>query len=165
MTAVKSYRPFIALGALLMLVGVGAGIFLVASSGDVVVRGVPTEVQVLGGTSVPPGAKAATSTTSRAPKDAGGLTVVKASQLPREAQQTLVLVDRGGPYPYARDGIVYQNRERILPTRTSGYYHEYTVVTPGESDRGARRIVAGNGGERYYTADHYQSFVRVEVAP
>jgi hypothetical protein len=29
----------------------------------------------------------------------------------------------------------------------------------GESDRGARRIVAGEAGEKYYTPDHYESFL------
>jgi len=58
-------------------------------------------------------------------------------------------------------GTVFYNRERLLPAKPSGYYREYTVITPGESDRGAQRIVAGAGGELYYTADHYASFVRV----
>ena len=38
---------------------------------------------------------------------------------------------------------------------------EYTVRTPGESDRGARRIVAGRDGTMYYTSDHYDSFRRI----
>ncbi len=81
--------------------------------------------------------------------------------LPRQAQDTIRLIDRDGPFPYRQDGAVFQNRERLLPSRPSGYYREYTVVTPGESDRGARRIIAGAGGELYYTADHYDSFKRV----
>ncbi|GHG41930.1 ribonuclease [Sinomonas cellulolyticus] len=87
-----------------------------------------------------------------------GLAEVGASQLPPEARETLGLIQRGGPYPYSRDGIVYSNFEKILPSRASGYYHEYTVVTPGSQDRGARRIVAGDQGEKYYTDDHYASF-------
>jgi ribonuclease T1 len=86
------------------------------------------------------------------------LAEVKASQLPREAQDTLARIARGGPYPYSRDGVVYSNFEKILPARPSGYYHEYTVTTPGSSDRGARRIVAGQQGDSYYTDDHYASF-------
>lgn len=86
------------------------------------------------------------------------LAEVKASQLPREARDTLALIARGGPYPYSRDGVVYSNFEKILPARPSGYYHEYTVPTPGSSDRGARRIVAGQQGDSYYTDDHYASF-------
>lgn len=78
--------------------------------------------------------------------------------LPVEALQTLDLVDRGGPFPYDRDGTTFQNREGLLPPRPSGYWKEYTVPTPGSSDRGARRLVVGAGGEVYYTADHYQSF-------
>lgn len=90
-----------------------------------------------------------------------GMRAVYADELPREAQRTLVLIARGGPFPYSKDGSVFQNRERLLPNRPRGYYSEYTVPTPGEDDRGARRLVVGRGGEVYYTADHYDSFVRV----
>jgi len=83
---------------------------------------------------------------------------VKASELPAEARQVLVLIARGGPYPYGRDNITFGNFERVLPQKPSGYYREFTVPTPGESDRGARRIIAGDAGEKYYTADHYSSF-------
>ena len=87
-----------------------------------------------------------------------GLPEVKASELPAEARQTLALIARGGPYPYSRDDVSFGNFERILPRKSAGYYKEYTVRTPGESDRGARRIVAGQSGEKYYTPDHYNSF-------
>jgi ribonuclease T1 len=86
------------------------------------------------------------------------LPTIKESQLPREGRATLALIRRGGPFPYERDGVTFGNFERILPRKSGGYYREYTVPTPGESDRGARRIVAGQAGEKYYTADHYESF-------
>jgi len=89
------------------------------------------------------------------------IAVVAASELPPEARQTLKLVREGGPFPYARDGAVFGNFERLLPRREKGYYREYTVATPGLKHRGARRIVAGDGGERYYTDDHYRSFRRI----
>ncbi|KOX09818.1 MULTISPECIES: ribonuclease domain-containing protein [unclassified Streptomyces] len=80
-------------------------------------------------------------------------------ELPSQAHDTLRLIDRGGPYPYAQDGIVFQNREGVLPRQPSGYYHEYTVKTPGSTTRGARRIVTGGGYEEdYYTPDHYATF-------
>ncbi|MFJ5309138.1 ribonuclease domain-containing protein [Streptomyces sp. NPDC088350] len=88
----------------------------------------------------------------------GGTGTVKASQLPAEARRTLALIDRGGPFPYAKDGVVFGNYEKLLPQQKRGYYHEYTVRTPGSRDRGARRIVTGQGGEIYYTDDHYKSF-------
>lgn len=81
--------------------------------------------------------------------------------MPHEVQQTLGLIKRGGPFPYARDGIVFQNREHRLPPRPRGYYHEYTVPTPGLSSRGARRIISGQPGEYYYTPDHYRTFWRI----
>lgn len=86
---------------------------------------------------------------------------VKAAALPREARETIALIRKGGPFPYAKDGTAFGNRERILPQRERGYYREYTVRTPGARDRGARRIVAGRVGELYYTEDHYRSFRRV----
>ena len=79
----------------------------------------------------------------------------RAAELPREARDTLALIRKGGPYPYAKDDAVFGNREAKLPQQKRGYYREYTVKTPGERTRGARRIVAGKGGEMYYTADHY----------
>jgi ribonuclease T1 len=83
------------------------------------------------------------------------------AQLPPEARQTLSLIRNGGPFPYAKDGSVFGNREGLLPRQNRGYYREYTVVTPGSRDRGARRIVAGRAGEYWYTADHYRSFRRI----
>lgn len=94
---------------------------------------------------------------------------VRLSELPREARETLALIKRGGPFPYRKDGSTFSNRERRLPRQPEGYYTAYTVRTPGERDRGARRIVAGRGstgdprtsGEYYYTDDHYDSFRRI----
>ena len=84
--------------------------------------------------------------------------------MPAEARHTVALIQVGGPFPYSRDGIVFNNAEHHLPRHASGYYHEYTVPTPGESDRGARRIIVGLDGEYYYTADHYESFQRVDLS-
>ena len=90
-----------------------------------------------------------------------GLPVVEYAELPEEAHDTVTLIRAGGPFPYEQDGDVFANRELLLPTHAYGYYREYTVPTPGSDDRGARRLVAGNGGELYYTDDHYDSFARV----
>ena len=86
---------------------------------------------------------------------------VRVAELPQEARHTLALIEKGGPFPYERDGIVFGNREGLLPKRARGYYHEYTVKTPGSRDRGARRIVAGGPGEFYYSDDHYRTFRRI----
>jgi len=86
---------------------------------------------------------------------------IHVTQLPPEGRATLALIKRGGPFPYAQDGTVFQNREGRLPAQPRGYYREYTVPTPGARDRGARRIVAGRGGDYWYTADHYRSFKRI----
>ncbi len=94
---------------------------------------------------------------------AGGTIAV--AQLPPQAVSTLNLIAAGGPYPYEKDGVVFGNRERLLPPHRRGYYHEYTVPTPGARDRGARRIVCGGPLRRtancYYSDDHYASFNRI----
>lgn len=92
-----------------------------------------------------------------------GLPVKALSSLPSQAAQTWALIERGGPFPYRRDGVTFENRERLLPAETRGYYREYTVPTPGRSDRGARRMVTGSEREVYYSGDHYRSFVAVDV--
>ena len=93
---------------------------------------------------------------------ADGLATVRSSDLSVQPRQVLRLIDAGGPFPYPQDGTVFGNAERLLPAHPRGWYHEYTVPTPGSPDRGARRIVAGQDGVRYYTADHYESFARIE---
>jgi ribonuclease T1 len=92
--------------------------------------------------------------------------VVTLGDLPVQAQQTHELIHAGGPFPYAKDGSVFGNRERRLPLQVRGYYREYTVVTPGARNRGARRIVCGGHQPKtpdvcYYTQDHYASFSRI----
>ena len=86
---------------------------------------------------------------------------IAASELPKEARETLKLIHKGGPYPYAKDGVAFANREAHLPKQKRGYYREYTVKTPGERTRGARRIIKGMGGEYFYSDDHYNTFKRI----
>ncbi len=104
-------------------------------------------------TAGPSGSPAAAS-----PSWAAGMPTVPVSALPAEARRTLRLIDAGGPFPYARDGVVFGDYEGLLPRRPRGYYREYTVPTPGVRGRGARRIITGAGHETYYTDDHYRSF-------
>lgn len=87
-----------------------------------------------------------------------GTPVLTLAQLPPQAVATLRLIAAGGPYPYTADNTVYGNYNGALPRERYGYYHEFTVVTPGSTTRGARRVVTGAGGEDYYTSDHYSSF-------
>ena len=90
---------------------------------------------------------------------------IVAADLPKEARETLANVKRGPPFPYERDGVVFGNREKLLPLKNRGYYREYTVRTPGVKSRGARRIVCGGKANApdacWYTSDHYQSFSRI----
>lgn len=106
---------------------------------------------------------------AREAKGTGVVGEVALADLPHEARDTLALIRKGGPFPYRKDGTTFGNRECHLPRQPRGYYTEYTVRTPWERDRGARRIVAGRGthgdpassGEYYYTDDHYNSFRRI----
>ena len=91
---------------------------------------------------------------------------VALSSLPSEAQKTDQLVHSGGPFPFSRDGVVFGNYEKRLPREPRGYYHEYTVPTPGARNRGARRIICGGKAPTepdacFYTEDHYNSFHRI----
>lgn len=106
---------------------------------------------------------------------------IRVAELPQEARETLQLIRHGGPYPHERDGVTFGNYEKLLPAAQRGHYREYTVTTPGVRHRGARRIVVGcerqrssssspdllrlahcrDGGEFYYTADHYRTFRRI----
>ncbi|MDI3406602.1 ribonuclease domain-containing protein [Streptomyces cavernicola] len=95
------------------------------------------------------------------PDWARGMATVRADALPAQARETLRLIDDGGPFPYEKDGSAFGNFEGELPKQPRGHYREYTVRTPGESDRGARRLVTGRDGEIYYTDDHYQTFKAV----
>ena len=90
-----------------------------------------------------------------------GLPFVELADLPPEAAQIVDLIDQGGPFEEDEDGGTFRNDEEILPEEPRGYYREYTVPTPGSDDRGARRIVAGEAGELYWTDDHYRSFSRI----
>ena len=100
---------------------------------------------------------------ARGPVD--GPAPVRVAELPRQGQETLERIRQGGPFRYDKDGMVFGNRERLLPTEKRGYYREYTVTTPGSRDRGARRIVCGGPARTphacYYTADHYASFRKI----
>jgi ribonuclease T1 len=93
-------------------------------------------------------------------ENSSGLAVIAAADLPKEGRETLALIHKGGPYPYSRDGVVFSNREGILPKKPRGTYREYTVKTPGSRDRGARRIVCAGKQQSpcYYSGDHYATF-------
>jgi len=113
--------------------------------------------------STPTAASRASTSTPPRPSSGDGLAWVRLADLPLQARQTVALIDAGGPFPYAKDGATFNNFEGVLPSRPRGYYREYTVTTPGERDRGARRVVTGDRDrELFYTADHYATFARVQ---
>lgn len=106
--------------------------------------------------------RAGTAASSGASDPASGLSWINESALPAQAAHTLAEIRQGGPYDYPRnDNVVYHNNNGVLPHHRDGYYHEYTVRTPGSRTRGPRRIVTGSDGEMYWTADHYNHFARI----
>jgi ribonuclease T1 len=102
---------------------------------------------------------------SDTPAASGAQATVTKAQLPGEAAETLRLIKAGGPFPFGEDGVLFRNSAGLLPQHPRGYYHAYTVRTPGSADRGQRRIVCGGPrrqtGDCYYTDDYYASFKRI----
>ncbi|MEC4812272.1 MAG: ribonuclease domain-containing protein [Scytonema sp. PMC 1069.18] len=94
-----------------------------------------------------------------------GIPQITINKLPPEVQITINLISQGGPFPHPKDGSVFKNLELLLPPQPIGYYREYTVKTPGAIDRGSRRLIIGQNGEMYYTANHYNSFQEVIYKP
>ena len=140
------------------------GLILILLAGWIVITGGSTGSSSEG-TASSSGSSATHSATSQphgsqATPDSG-LPTIEESGLPPQGRETLELIRSGGPFPHDRDGITFGNREGILPARERGYYREYTVPTPGLDHRGARRIVGGGEGDRYYTDDHYSSFRQI----
>lgn len=160
-------RPIVAAlhrtGLLLLFAAVALVVAACGAATRPATQAPPTVAPTPRPTTVAP-ARPASTPTARAPAarptlaPPAGMRTVSASQLPREARETLDLIERGGPFPYRQDGQTFQNREGLLPNKAEGYYREYTVETPDSADRGARRIVTGRDGEVYYTSDHYDSF-------
>jgi ribonuclease T1 len=101
----------------------------------------------------------------QAREQAGATATVALNQLPAQGIATYQAIHQGGPFPFEKDGVIFGNRERLLPAAKRGYYHEYTVKTPRSRDRGARRIVCGGPTTApdacYYSADHYASFRKI----
>lgn len=136
----RARRPLLALVALVVALIVG---YAVQGSGS-------------GGNS-----HSSASASASAPATAGEVAL---STLPTQVAATVRLIRSDGPFPYPRnDGVVFHNNEHVLPRQADGYYHEYTVPTPGSDDRGARRLITGRAGEFFYTDDHYETFRRVAV--
>ena len=107
-----------------------------------------------------------TSVQAKTEAPAAVLQTMTVAGLPSQGRDMMALIEKGGPFKYEKDGTVFGNREKILPARQRGHYREYTVRTPGESSRGARRIVCGGQQPRapdacFYTDDHYGSFRQI----
>ena len=140
-----------------------SALLVVLAVAVIVLAWVVVRVGTTGSDAEQPGARTGTVSTATETTDpASGLAWVDESALPSQARDTLRLIRAGGPYPYPRnDDKAFRNSEGLLPRHPNGYYREYTVTTPGSSDRGARRIIAGAPDEKFWTDDHYDSFRRI----
>lgn len=170
----RSRRVRLAATAAVLVIGVLVAV--IAGTGGSDGDGPATSATSSGSTTLVEGAVAGTVPGSGAAPGAdtaaagrSGLELVALSSLPDEAGATWALILADGPFPYDRDGVTFQNREGLLPDEPRGHYREYTVPTPGEDDRGARRLVVGGepdeagAGAVFYTGDHYASFVEVDT--
>jgi ribonuclease T1 len=148
----RQRSSLLAFGAVLLVV---LAFLFLTGGGDDPTPGRAVDPGVTSTSAVPDG-------TSPSVDPESGLPFVAEAALPPEARETLSLIDAGGPFPYpGKDGSTFGNFEGLLPAHQRGYYAEYTVPTPGSRDRGARRIIVGDGAEYYWTADHYESFARI----
>ncbi|WBP88974.1 ribonuclease [Kitasatospora cathayae] len=168
----RSKSPLVVVAVLILAVLAGAGYLLAGKGGSGHPRAAASSTAVAGGSAPKPSAPkpsppAGGASTPSAPNGAWtpadpALADVCRTKLPSQAQDTLALIAKNGPYPYNRDGIVFENRESRLPKKGNGYYHEFTVVTPGSDDRGTRRVVTGGAGEQYWSPDHYATFQEID---
>ena len=87
----------------------------------------------------------------------------------RELQLTVDRIKLRQP-KYKNDGTVFSNTHTIGNPNSqrldtgSGPYFEWTVKTPNVGTHGARRIVVDSkSGRAYYTHDHYDSFIEIDL--
>jgi guanyl-specific ribonuclease Sa len=122
-------------------------------------------VAVVGGLALSGGFGNAPKSSSPGRSAGSGQGACALSGLPPQVADTVEEIQTGGPFRYRQDGVTFDNRERLLPREALGYYHEYTVTTPGSADRGTRRVITGGSPSApvvlYYTGDHYASFCRL----
>ncbi len=121
--------------------------------------------QEAGASAAQPGQAASETPVASGAQGRSAPVAITRAQLPGEAVETLRLIKAGGPFPFSEDGVLFRNSAALLPEHPRGYYHTYTVRTPGSTDRGLRRIVCGGPrkqtGDCYYTDDYYVSFKRI----
>ncbi|MBD0691401.1 ribonuclease [Streptomyces sp. CBMA123] len=158
----RSKSPLVVVAVLILAVLAGVGYLLAGKGGGSHPKAAASATATAGTQAPKPSApKSSPPSGGWVPADPA-LADVCRTKLPSQAQDTLGLIDKGGPYPYNRDGIVFENRESRLPKKGNGYYHEFTVVTPGSNDRGTRRVVTGGSGEQYWSPDHYATFQEID---
>ncbi|MFJ2578762.1 ribonuclease [Kitasatospora aureofaciens] len=162
-------RLLVFVAVVILAIAAAAGYLLSGKGSSSHPKAAATSTATAGSTAPKPSAPKSSPPGSNTPAPSGTwvpadpeLADVCRTKLPSQAQDTLGLIAKGGPYPYNRDGIVFENRESRLPRKAGGYYHEFTVVTPGSNDRGTRRVVTGGAGEQYWSPDHYVTFQEID---
>ncbi len=141
----------------------------------------PADVSVPAAQPVPMQIPAAERSSSGAPAPGTSLTpVIQDQNRAEKIMELIAKIHNGDSLPYSHDGIVFTNKEGVLPQASKGYYHEYTLVigdgassvvigdttypvAPALSARGAERIIIGGGQLIYYTPDHYRHFIQLQI--
>ncbi|MFI9364666.1 ribonuclease [Kitasatospora sp. NPDC053057] len=165
----RSKSPLVVVAVLILAVLAGVGYLLAGRGGSSHPKAAASSTATAGSSAPKPSAPKPSPPAGGASAPGGtwvpadpALADVCRTKLPSQAQDTLALIAKNGPYPYNRDGIVFENRESRLPKKGNSYYHEFTVVTPGSNDRGTRRVVTGGSGEQYWSPDHYATFQEID---
>ncbi|MFD8702546.1 ribonuclease [Kitasatospora sp. NPDC059648] len=163
----RSKSPLVVVAVLILAVLAGVGYLLAGQGGGSHPKAAASSTAAAGTSAPKPSAPAGGPSAPNPPSGTWvpadpALADVCRTKLPSQAQDTLALIAKNGPYPYNRDGIVFENRESRLPKKGNGYYHEFTVLTPGSNDRGTRRVVTGSAGEQYWSPDHYATFQEID---
>jgi ribonuclease T1 len=159
-TAIRSKSTLVVVAVVALFAGVMLTLLLKKGSSASTSTASPVTLQAEpSGSTGKNGTPSTTAPRGSTTKPNGSFGTLKASDLPPEGRTTLKLIASNGPFPFPKnDGVVFSNFEGILPKQAKGYYHEYTVITPGAPTRGTRRIITGKDGTKYYTNDHYKSF-------
>jgi filamentous hemagglutinin len=125
-----------------------------------------------GRTAQPPASQRNPDNSRRDDDDRGGALIVHNARVTDEDKRviyrgdvdltdTVGRIERGKRLRFSHDGSEFENRERRLPKKPSGYYREYIHPTPGDDGPGGQRVIVGRDGEVFYTPDHYRTFERV----
>jgi len=112
--------------------------------------------------------------TAKGPKEAHATIKAKwghvmSAQEMKELHYTIDRIKTNLPR-YSNDGTQFQNTHTLgnpnaQRLNTSNTYREWTVKTPGVGSNGSKRIVVNDQTkEAFYTHDHYDSYIKLDLS-